>query len=218
MDRERQAGNMLPCLQEARSRRPNTSGGRETLTLLDCLYRNRIRTIFLDVHRPRFALDTITVGPSLKRSVALKDGDVSASVQRLADDMNAPARIMPKVNELPTQRRDWPLGGSAISAGGEIDCKAAFDMMGDVGPDQFDGVHGGEDRWDQCRIPFLLVVMLKVKAATPRPNRHSLRCGGGDLRAPRTWLGRWRRCKQKRVCGRYRSVDRATSQIALGKR
>lgn len=145
---------MLPC-QEARSRRPNTSGGRETLTLLDCRYRIRIRTIFLDAHRPRFALDTITVGPGLKRSVALKDGDVSVSVQRLADDMNSPARIMPKLNELSAQRRERPLGCAAVSTGSEIDRKAAFDMTGDEGPDQFDSVHGGEDRWDQCRIPFL---------------------------------------------------------------
>lgn len=176
MDRESQAGSMLPCLQEARSRRPNTSGGRETLALLDCLYRIRIRTIFLNVNRPRFALDAIGSSPSLKRPVALKDGDVSVSVQCLADDVNFPARIMPKVNELPAQWRERPLGGAAVSTGSEIDRKAAFDMTGDEGPDQLDGVHGGEDRWDQCRIPFLLVVMLKVKwltAGAPR-DRHSL--------------------------------------------
>ncbi|MDW9643961.1 hypothetical protein GOB48_19420 [Sinorhizobium meliloti] len=66
---------------------------------------------------------------------------------------------MTEVNELPTQRRDRPLGGPAVSTGSEIDREAAFDMTGDEGPDQFDGVHGGEDRWDQFRIPFLLSVI-----------------------------------------------------------
>lgn len=32
-------------------------------------------------------------------------------------------------------------------------------MMGSIGADQFDGVDGGDDRWVQFRIPFLLVVM-----------------------------------------------------------
>jgi hypothetical protein len=73
--------------------------------------------------------------------------------------MDFPARVVTKVNELPTQRRDRALGGTAVSTGGEIDHKAAFDMTGDVGADQFDGVHGGENRWDQRRIPFLLVVI-----------------------------------------------------------
>lgn len=75
-----------------------------TLTALRCLYRVRTRTIFLDPHRPRHTLDAIATSPSLKRPVALKDGDVSVSVQRLADDMDFPAGVMPKVNELPTQR------------------------------------------------------------------------------------------------------------------
>lgn len=90
--------------------------------------------------------------------------------------MDFPAGVMPKVNELPTQRRDRPLGGAAASTGGEIDRKAAFGMTGDIGADQFDGMHGGEDRWDQFRIPFLLVVMVVMKGralATPRSDRHS---------------------------------------------
>ncbi|HEV7308878.1 hypothetical protein [Ensifer sp.] len=84
---------------------------------------------------------------------------MSVPVEGLADDVGLPPRIMPKVNELPTQRRERPLGGAAVSTGGEIDREAAFDMTGDIRADQFDGVHGGHDRWDQCRIPFLLVVI-----------------------------------------------------------
>ncbi|WEX88494.1 hypothetical protein PZN02_000979 [Sinorhizobium garamanticum] len=84
---------------------------------------------------------------------------MSVSVQRLADDVDFPARVVPKLNELPAQRRDRALDGTAVSTGGEIDHKAAFDMTGGIRPDQFDGVHGGEDRWDQRRIPFLLVVI-----------------------------------------------------------
>lgn len=129
------------------------------LAPLECLYRVRTRTMFLDTHRSRFALDAICTSPSLERPVALEDGDMSVSVESLADNVDLSMRIKPEVNELPTQRRDRSLGGSAVSTGGEIDCEAAFDMTGNVGADQFDGVHGGENRWDQCRIPFLLVVI-----------------------------------------------------------
>jgi hypothetical protein len=66
---------------------------------------------------------------------------------------------MPEVNELPAQRGDWASGGAAVSTGRKIDREVAFDMTGDKRADQFNGVYGGDDRRDQCRIPFLLVVM-----------------------------------------------------------
>ncbi|WP_156623655.1 MULTISPECIES: hypothetical protein [Ensifer] len=84
---------------------------------------------------------------------------MSVAVEDLADDVDLPARVVPKVNELPAQRADWASGGAAVSTGGEIDREAAFDVTGCKRADQFNGVHGGDDRRVQCRIPFLLVMM-----------------------------------------------------------
>lgn len=116
--------------------------------------------MLLDPHRLRIALDAIEVSPSLQRSISLEDGDVSVPAEGLADDVDLPARVMPKVNELAAQRGDRPLGGSAVPVGGEIDREAAFNMTGDKRADQFNGVHGGDDRRDQFRIPFLLVMLI----------------------------------------------------------
>ncbi|WP_426237395.1 hypothetical protein [Pararhizobium sp. DWP1-1-3] len=83
---------------------------------------------------------------------------MSIPVQSLSDDVDFPAGVVTEVNELPTQRRYRTLGRTAVSTGSEIDRKAAFDVTGRVRADQFNGMHGGDDRWDQCRIPFLLVM------------------------------------------------------------
>ncbi|WP_457812260.1 hypothetical protein [Sinorhizobium meliloti] len=47
-------------------------------------------------------------------------------------------------------------------------------MTGNEGANQFDGVRGGDDRWDQFRIPFLFVVVMTMKGAAARSDRHSL--------------------------------------------
>lgn len=141
------------------SQLPRHPASQKALTPLSRPYRVRTWTIFLDPHRPRFTLDAIEASPSLERPVALKDGDVSVSVQRLADDVDFPARVMPMLNELPAQRRDWASGGASVSTGSKIHREAAFDVTGYKRADQFNGVRGGDDRRDQCRIPFLLVMM-----------------------------------------------------------
>lgn len=84
---------------------------------------------------------------------------MSVSAQRLPDDVDLPARVMSKGNELPAQRRDWASGGASVSTGSKIDREAAFDMTGYKRADQFNGVYGGDDRRDQRRIPFLLVMI-----------------------------------------------------------
>lgn len=81
------------------------------------------------------------------------------AVEGLADDVDLPAWGIPKVNKLSTQRGDWPTGGAAVSTGSEIDREAAFDVTGYKRANQFNGVRGGDDRRNQCRIPFLLVEM-----------------------------------------------------------
>lgn len=81
-----------------------------------------------------------------------------------------PLGSCPRVNELPAQRGDRPLGGSAVPVGGEIDREGAFDVTGYKRADQFNGVYGGDDRREQFRIPFLLVMtVVDDEGARPRP-------------------------------------------------
>ena len=90
-----------------------------------------------------------------------------------SDYVDLPARVVTKVNELPTQRRDWTSGGAAVSTGGEIDREAAFNMTGNEGADQFDGVYGGDGHWDQIQDTFPVGDDVDDEGAQARPDRQS---------------------------------------------
>lgn len=56
--------------------------------------------------------------------------------------MHSGLRGVPEVEKLSAKRRDGTLGRVAVSAFGEVDGEAGFDVPSSVGANQFDGDRG----------------------------------------------------------------------------
>lgn len=102
---------------------------------------DRIResAVFDDMRGAPFRFDAIDTSPSRQGPVSLEDSDVAVPVQRLSNDMDTFSRIVSRFDQLAAQGTNGALSGPSVLPVAAVFLKAALDVTGGIGADEFDG-------------------------------------------------------------------------------